>query len=749
MSFHLNQMDIDEECVDNLWNNLKSAIHRILNKDNKGLCFSELYHTAYTLTQLRRVMKMYTGLKEIITEHLLNNVQPEVLSSLYNNFLETLYRAWTDYQFELAMIKDIFIRMDQIYAKNHGMDSVYTIGITIFKDKVLGHNAINKQLQWTLLGMIEHDRKGAVVNREAIKNTCEMLMILSLEGRSVYEEYFENAFLDISTELFQLESEKFLAEQSADKYLTKVEDIITQECERVLSCMDISTKERIIQVVEQVMITDHMQTVVEMENSGLVYMLEHTKVQDLARMYRLLSRVPGGLKLMCDTMSSSVRQRGKALFSQEEVGANPVDQIQNLLDLKAQRDHFLAEAFNNDKLCKQTITGDFEHIFNLNSRSPECLSLFINDKLKKGAKGLSEQEVESFLENALMLFKFLQEKDVFEKHYKQHLSDRLLSNTGVSDEIEKSMILRLKTECGFQFTAKLEGMFKDISVSNTTMQEFWSHIQTMQISLSGVNLSVKVLTAGVWPTQSPAPKCSIPSVLSNAFEVFGSFYLEKHIGRKLMLQHHLGWAEVNATFYGSLKKENGSDACASDAQVTRKHILQVSTFQMTILMLYNNREKYTFKEIHQETDIPERDLVRALLPLFWGKTEQRVLTKEPSSKELDRGDIFTVNDEFNCKWHKVKLKTIAAKKEATVPEKKETSHRVDEERKHRIEAAIVRIMKSRNRLQHKVLVAEVTQQLKKNFVPSHTAVKRCIEGLIEKEFLARTPEDQKAYIYVA
>lgn len=54
---------------------------------------------------------------------------------------------------------------DQIYAKNHGMDSVYTIGITIFKDKVLGHNAINKQLQWTLLGMIEQDRKGALVNR--------------------------------------------------------------------------------------------------------------------------------------------------------------------------------------------------------------------------------------------------------------------------------------------------------------------------------------------------------------------------------------------------------------------------------------------------------------------------------------------------------------------------------------------------------------------------------------------------------
>lgn len=40
--------------------------------------------------------------------------------------------------------------------------------------------------------------------REAIKNTCEMLMILSLEGRSVYEEYFEDAFLNISAELFQV-----------------------------------------------------------------------------------------------------------------------------------------------------------------------------------------------------------------------------------------------------------------------------------------------------------------------------------------------------------------------------------------------------------------------------------------------------------------------------------------------------------------------------------------------------------------
>lgn len=63
--------------------------------------------------------------------------------------------------------------------------------------------------------------------------------------------------------------------------------------------------------------------------------------------------------------------------------------LQGLLDLKSRFDRFLQESFNNDRLFKQTIAGDFEYFLNLNSRSPEYLSLFIDDKLKKGVKGVS------------------------------------------------------------------------------------------------------------------------------------------------------------------------------------------------------------------------------------------------------------------------------------------------------------------------------------------------------------------------
>lgn len=41
-------------------------------------------------------------------------------------------------------------------------------------------------------------------SRGAIRNACQMLMILGLEGRSVYEEDFEAPFLEMSAEFFQV-----------------------------------------------------------------------------------------------------------------------------------------------------------------------------------------------------------------------------------------------------------------------------------------------------------------------------------------------------------------------------------------------------------------------------------------------------------------------------------------------------------------------------------------------------------------
>ncbi|KAG5889020.1 hypothetical protein JTB14_033949 [Gonioctena quinquepunctata] len=518
-------MTMDEKYVESIWALLKNAIQEIQKKNNSGLSFEELYRNAYTMVLHKHGERLYTGLKEVVTNHLELKVREDVLKSLHNNFLMTLNQAWNDHQTSMVMIRDILMYMDRVYVQQNDVDNVYNLGLIIFRDQVVRHGCIRDHLRETLLDMVMRERRGEKVDRISIKNACQMLMVLGINSRSVYEEDFERPFLQQSAEFYKVESQRFLAENSASVYIKKVEARINEESDRAKHYLDESTESRIVEVVEEELIKKHMKTIVEMENSGVVHMLKHQKTEDLACMYKLFGRVSDGLKTMADCVSLYLREQGKALVQEEEhqPATNAITFVQSLLDLKDGFDHFLKNSFNNDKIFKQMIASDFEHFLNLNPKSPEYLSLFIDDKLKKGVKGMSEQDIELVLDKSMVLFRFLQEKDVFERYYKQHLAKRLLLNKSVSDDWEKNMISKLKTECGCQFTSKLEGMFKDMTVSNTIMEEFKEHITKSETNLGGVDLFMRVLTTGFWPTQSATPKCHIPAVPLAAFECFRSF----------------------------------------------------------------------------------------------------------------------------------------------------------------------------------------------------------------------------------
>lgn len=383
------QMTMDEKYVESIWALLKNAIQEIQKKNNSGLSFEELYRNAYTMVLHKHGERLYAGLKEVVTHHLDTKVRVEVEQSLNNNFLQTLNQAWNDHQTSMVMTRDILMYMDRVYVQQHDVDNVYNLGLNIFRDQVVRYPPIREHLRETLLGMVMRERKGEVVDHIAIKNACQMLVVLGINSHWVYEEHFERPFLAQSAAFYKMESQKFISENSASVYIKRVEARITEEAERAKLYLDKQTEFRIISVVEDELIKKHMRSIVEMENSGVVYMLKNTKFDDLACMYTLFSRVEDGLKTIVDCVSGYLREQGRMLVKEEESGTNPITYVQNLLDLKDRFDHFLNHSFNNDKIFKHMISSDFEHFLNLNSKSPEYLSLFIDDKLKKGGKGVS------------------------------------------------------------------------------------------------------------------------------------------------------------------------------------------------------------------------------------------------------------------------------------------------------------------------------------------------------------------------
>merc|ERR1719193_2465486 len=196
---------------------------------------------AYTMVLHKHGERLYSGLKEVVTNHLESKVRQDVLQALNNNFLQTLNAAWNDHQTSMVMIRDI------------------------------------------LLYMIQKERRGEVIDRLAIKNACQMLMMLGIETRNVYEEDFESHFLKQSAEFYKIESQKFLEENSASVYIRKVEARINEEAERATHYLDETTEPRIVEVVEEELIKRHMKTIVEMEGSGVVHMLKNNRMEELIK----------------------------------------------------------------------------------------------------------------------------------------------------------------------------------------------------------------------------------------------------------------------------------------------------------------------------------------------------------------------------------------------------------------------------------------------------------------------------------
>ena len=90
------------------------------------------------------------------------------------------------------------------------------------------------------------------------------------------------------------------------------------------------------------------------------------------------------------------------------------------------------------------------------------------------------------------------------------------------------------------------------------------------------------------------------------------------------------------------------------------------------------------------------------------------------------------------------VSSISSAKE-TNEEVQASRNKINEDRNPQIDAAIVRVMKTRRIMEHNLLIAEVTKQLQSRFVPEPLVIKKRIEGLIDRDFLQRQKGNMKAY----
>ena len=127
---------------------------------------------------------------------------------------------------------------------------------------------------------------------------------------------------------------------------------------------------------------------------------------------------------------------------------------EDLLDFKRRTEDLIAKVFplrEDSDPFKFGVKEAFECFLNLDPNMiAEYLAKFLDLHLKKssGQVGITDDKLENLIKEVIQLFRYVKAKDVFEEFYSRGLCRRLLLKKSASLEAEKSMIAKLKTECG-------------------------------------------------------------------------------------------------------------------------------------------------------------------------------------------------------------------------------------------------------------------------------------------------------------
>ena len=687
--------------------------------------------------------ELYTRYRQAFETYISESVLPSLRHHHGEHLLRQLVQRWNNHKVMVRWLSRFFNYLDRYYIQRHNLHSLNDVGLMVFRDSV--YEDLKKKAREAVLKQVESERDGEQVDFGLLRDVLAIYQEVGMGSLESYNSDFEEYLLTDTGNYFRRKAATWIEEDSTPEYLAKAEESLRAEEGRVERYLHVDTKPKLLREAETQLLAEHQVRLLEKENSGCAALLRDDKKEDLARMYRLFGRIPKGLEPMADMFRKHVESEGLKLVGQageaveakkerkgaaakaEASGASPEHTfIREVISLHDTYMDYVKECFGGASLFHKALKEAFEAFCNkqvAGASAAELMASFCDTLLKKGGgERLSEEDLDAVLDKVVKLLAYVSDKDLFSEFYRKRLARRLLSGLSASEDAEKGVLTRLKQQCGQQFTSKMEGMVQDLQLAKEKERAFTEWLDRKGVKLP-LDMNVTVLTTGFWPTYK-ALELTLPEVMLAGVEQFSRFHDEtNNKTRRLTWQLGLGHVACKATF-----------------DKTYELILVPS--QIAVLLPFNeSNSPLSYEELQERTKLPDEDLKRALISLALGK--HKVLLKTPEGRTIDKEDTFTLNEKFSDRARRVRIQL------PQVEDRRKVQDDVDKDRKYAIDAAIVRIMKSRKALQHSNLIMEVVQQLQRMFQPDIKLIKRCIEGLIEREYLERDPSNQQLYKYVA
>lgn len=793
-----------------LWSILANAINQIQCKNVSNLSYEQLYRKAYMLVVRKYGGKLYENVGQLILQHLLTRRDHLLAINDDEEFMNQVLQEWEDHLQSMKFISDILVYLNRVYIKESKKLLIYDLGIQIFKTSLIKYNdnEIGLKIIQMILNEYTKARNGQVITTKSYITKSINMMELLLEkdqdlqlGDNYYQQYFEPQFFNASELFFNQFINKL--PKNGLVYLDSIHQLIKDEESKMYFHIPFSSHAKLITLINNILIKNNVDVILKfpLNQQGLSYLLEpviNNILQDksddqhlgyLKKIYQLIGRIDSNYQLLRVRLKESIISQGSiltdyiknSLENSKKISVNSptfaTKWIEALLKYKNQFNIISTQSFDSNPIIEQTIIFSMRDFINnlgkIGVNAPEILSIYMDYQIKqinKSSKDFTSDPINDLINKSLTFLKFIKDKDAFEAHYANHFAKRFLNskiasqsinfNNKLGVNIEELLISKLCEEMGASSLDKIIKMNKDIKLSKDTTKYWKKHLQTNQLNL--IDLDLKICNVLDWPKS-----------MTKDYKFFdedpGFIWLSQL--RPTMREFEEFWNTDNKNSNKSLfwSPKFGS----IDLRITypsQTYEINLATYAGIIMLLFapqsidsdgaptsafdENRE-LTYEEIKELTGIPEQDLKRHLQSIAVAP-RSRLLIKIPMTKDVNELDKFKLNSKFKSPSIKVKVLTVSASSSSKKLEKTDAEiendavkQNITEGRKIEVNAAIVRIMKSRHTLKHNELIEELIKQLANRFQPPVILIKQRIEDLIEKEYLKRDDDDRNVYHYLA
>ena len=543
-------------------------------------------------------------------------------------------------------------------------------------------------------------------------------------AKTPFQDYWFNLFKEDTRQFIRNKAKTDIKDRSTPEYVFMELKFVEEENNRQTELINKRFYKRLNDIIYEEIIGTNMRELIN-KDSGVKYMLENDKYEELHNLYKLFQLYKPSLYEIANIFGDFIIKKGNALRKNETISRDPKKFVPELINLLDESNKLIADCFEENGILKKGKADSLSELMR-DKYYQKQLAFYLDYCMRSGFNGKSEEIQEKTLNNIFELYKSIDNKIIFMLETNKKMRDRLIKDISLSISNEQKIVTELRNKDMKENIRKMENMIIDYYTSKTEGDSYKQ--SPSKGEPNGIILKVKIIRAHSWNIEKPDTiKFNLPKYFSSCLNDFENYYNKKHSQRKLIWCLIFSKVEIKYLYLNNISIS--------------------SLPQILILLELEKSGTLSIKKLAEILDCKEaliKESIEGLIlnPSFNKKQnidQGVIIPTTTTEKDFNPNDEFKIN--MNFSHGTIMFNTIPMPKKKTPKEEKnkeeEEKFEIKKYQDNIIQATIVRIMKGKNgSAQHEWLVREVSRQIEL-FTAQPQQIKENIEKVMEKGLIKR------------